>query len=208
MFDHTLRQMTDTSLRKPIMRVYVDQTPKATEARVRHHLPCDEAEGFLQSRYSLINVWRPIGNPAIEFPLAVLDWRTLAPNDFVRVDLLHSIRDRTETGGDTDDRGFEAIPHPDFWASTEGYEVRDETYGVAPNDRHKLNFVKNMSPHSTMLLKSSDSLGSGLPDGGRSPVASCCPHTAFVDPDTPADAPIRRSIEVRTVRCFVFFDEE
>ncbi|CZT20365.1 related to 7alpha-cephem-methoxylase P8 chain [Ramularia collo-cygni] len=82
-FDHTFRQMDKDSPRKPVMQVHVDQTAEAAKARVQRHLPPDEAEILLQSRYSLINVWRPVGNPVWEYPLAVLDWRSLAPEDFV-----------------------------------------------------------------------------------------------------------------------------
>jgi hypothetical protein len=33
--------------------------------------------------------WRPIENPASDFPLALIDWRSIAPSDFVKVDLLY-----------------------------------------------------------------------------------------------------------------------
>lgn len=200
-FDHTMRQMKADSLRKPVMQVHVDQTAEAAEARVRRHLPSDEAGALLKGRYSLINVWRPIGNPAMEYPLAALDWRTLSPEDFVYVDLLYPVRDREQTGDD--DRGREVIPESDSLTSTEGYEVKGGTYGIAPNENHKFYYVKNMTPDSTMLLKCADSKGPGLPDGTIT-TASCCPHTAFEDPETLANAPSRRSIEVR---CLVFFDE-
>jgi hypothetical protein len=205
-FDHTLRQMRKDSLRKPVMQVHVDQTAEAATARVRRHLPPAEAEALLKGRYSLINVWRPIGNPAIEYPLAALDWRTLSPEDFVYVDLLYPVRDDREQNGDDndndDDRGREVIPPSESLSSTEGYEVKGGTYGIAPSEKHKFYYVKNMTPDSTMLIKCADSKGPGLPDGTLSSTASCCPHTAFEDPETPADAPSRRSIEVR---CLVFF---
>lgn len=202
-FDHTLRQMVKDSLRKPVMQVHVDQTAEAATARVRRHLPSVEAEDLLRGRYSLINVWRPIGNPAIEYPLAALDWRTLSPEDFVYVDLLYPTRDREQTGDD--DRGREIIPRSESLSSTEGYEIKGATYGIAPNEKHKFYYVKNMTPDSTMLIKCADSKGPGLPESdGTLTTASCCPHTAFDDPETPANAPSRRSIEVR---CLVFFDE-
>lgn len=200
-FDHTLRQMTNDSLRKPVMQVHVDQTAKAAEARVRRHTPSDEVESLLGSRYALVNVWRPIGNPAMEYPLAMVDWRTLSPEDFVHVDLLYPIRDRDQTGDD--DRGLEAIPTPKSLRSTEGYEVKGATYGIAPNERHKFYYIKNMTSNSAIIFKCADSKGPHLPDGINT-TASCCAHTAFVDPETPIDAPRRRSIEVR---CLVFYKE-
>ncbi|KAF2753148.1 hypothetical protein EJ05DRAFT_495040 [Pseudovirgaria hyperparasitica] len=196
-FDHTTRQMAKHSSRKPVLQVHVDQTAHAAEARVQRHLPRADAEVLLASRYSLINVWRPIGNPAVEYPLAALDWRSLDATDFVHVDLLYP------TNANDDDQELESIPAPDTLESTAGYEVRGETYGIAPNSRHRFYYVKNMTPDSAMLIKCADSKGAGLPDGSDG-IASCCPHTAFVDPETPEDAPSRRSVEVR---CLVFFDE-
>jgi hypothetical protein len=199
-FDHTLRQMEADSLRKPVMQVHVDQTAGAAEARVRRHTPPEQTEKLLQSRYSVINVWRPIGHPALEYPLAVVDWRTLSSKEFVPVDLLYPIRDPEES--EDDDRGLEAILESSTLHSTNGYEVKGETYGIAPSAAHRFYYKKNMTPDETVLFKCADSKGSGLPDGSNS-MASCCPHTAFNDPETPINAPSRRSIEVR---CLVFFE--
>jgi hypothetical protein len=201
-FDHTLRQMVKESLRKPVMQVHVDQTAEAAELRVRRHMPSAEAECLLKSRYALVNVWRPIGNPALEYPLAMVDWRTLLADDFVRVDLLYPVRDSDHTGDD--DRGLEAIPSMQSLRSTEGYEVKGATYGIAPNGRHAFYYVRNMTPDTAIVFKCADSQGPPLPDG-LNMTASCCAHTAFVDPETPANAPSRRSIEVR---CLVFFKDE
>lgn len=83
-FDHTIRRRTKASPRQPVQQVHVDQTPGAAETRVRRHLPADEAEELLKGRYQIINVWRPIENPASDFPLAVIDWRSSEPSDFVK----------------------------------------------------------------------------------------------------------------------------
>lgn len=149
----------------------------------------------LKLRHALINVWRPI-TPAIEYPLAVVDWRSTSAEDCVEVDLLYPIEIRSENEGE-----LEMAPEKATLLSMEGYEVKGETYGVAPNESHKFFYVKNMQPEWTMFIKCHDSKGPGLPNGVDN-VASCCPHTAFVDPETPLDAPLRRSIEVR---CLVFF---
>lgn len=194
-FDRTLRQMEEGTARKPVMQVHVDQTAKAAEARVRRHLEEGEIEDLLKLRHALINVWRPI-TPAIEYPLAVVDWRSTSAEDYVEVDLLYPIETRSE-----DEAGLEMAPEKATLSSMKGYEVKGETYGVAPNDSHKFFYLKNMQPEWTMFIKCHDSKGPGLPNGVGN-VASCCPHTAFVDPETPINAPLRRSIEVR---CLVFF---
>ncbi|KAE9968126.1 hypothetical protein BLS_006004 [Venturia inaequalis] len=199
-FDHTIRRKDKSSPRQPVQQVHVDQTPGAAEARVRRHLPVDEADDLLKGRYQLINVWRPIANPATDFPLAVIDWRTTSPKDFIKVDLLYP--KRQDSHHDDDDRGKEQLPDPSSETSTTGYEIKGETFSVAPNESHRFYYLKDMTPEEAMFIKCFDSLGEGLPTGQKG-VARCTPHTAFIDPQTPADAPGRQSIEVR---CLVFYD--
>lgn len=122
-FDHTIRRHDPSAARQPVQQVHVDQTPKAAEARVLRHLPADEVEGLLKRRYQLINVWRPIGHPASDFPLAVIDWRTTTPKDLVAVSLLYPVRNRVE---DDDDRGKEILPDPDKAQDTTGYEAKGQ----------------------------------------------------------------------------------
>lgn len=198
-FDHTIRRRKKDSPRQPVQQVHIDQTPGAAEARVRRHLPADEAEELLKGRYAIINVWRPIENPASDFPLAVIDWRSTSPEDLVKVDLLYP---RRPPGTDDDDRGKEMPVDEARVVSTEGYEVKGETYAVQPSEGHRFYYVKDMKPEETLLLKCFDSWGEGLPMG-RSGVAKGSPHTAFVDPATPEGVPGRQSIEVR---CLVFYE--
>jgi hypothetical protein len=199
-FDHTIRKRDKNAARQPVQQVHVDQTPKAAETRVRRHVPGAEGEELLKGRTRLINVWRPIGHKASDFPLAVIDWRTTTPQDLVAVDLLYPVR---QEGADDDDRGKEALPDPSLYTSTEGYEVRGETYSVAPSDGQELYYYKDMAPNEVMFIKCYDSRSEGQPNG-RKGVAALTPHTAFADPATPQDALGRQSIEVR---CLVFSDD-
>lgn len=198
-FDHTIRRHDKSSPRQPVQQVHVDQTPQAAAARVRRHLRPEEAEELLKDRYQIINVWRPIGHPASDFPLAVIDWRTTRPSDFIKIDLLYP--QRPPDDADLDDRGKERLPDEAKLQSTGGYEVRGETFGVAPSDRHRFYYVKDMTPDEAMFIKCFDSRSEV--NGGEKGVADCTPHTAFVDPDTPGDAKGRQSIEVR---CLVFYE--
>ena len=205
-FDHTIRRREKDSPRQPVQQVHVDQTPSAAAARVRRHLPAEEAEQLLrENRYQLINVWRPIGNPASDFPLAVVDNRSISADDFVKIDLLYP-KPAAETNGtngvhDDDDRGKERLPDPSTHGSTEGYQVKGETYGVKANDNHRFHYVKDMTPEEAMFIKCFDSKGRNV--GGDKNRADNTAHTAFIDPETPADAPGRQSIEVR---CLVFYE--
>ncbi|KAI1114086.1 methyltransferase [Nemania sp. NC0429] len=203
-FDHTIRRRVPGAARAPVQQVHVDQTPAAAAARVRRHLPPDEAEELLKHRFQLINVWRPIAHAASDHPLAVIDWRSTRPADFVPVDLLYP--KRRDSVIDDDDRGKERPPpttEADARLSTEGYEPRGETLGVLPSDDHRFYYVKDMTPDEVLLLKCYDSWGEGEP-GGKTGLAVRTPHTAFEDPDTPADAKPRESIEVRAL---VFYEE-
>lgn len=201
-FDHTIRKHDPTSPRQPVQSVHVDQTPGAAAARVRRHIADPaEAEELLKGRYQIVNVWRPLNHPATDFPLALVDWRTTQPKDLVAVDLLYPIKNRTE--GDNDDRGKEVLPDPEQLTSTEGYEVKGETYGVAPSEKHRFWYVKDMTPEEVLFIKCFDSRAQGLP-GGREGVAALTPHTAFIDPQTPEGTKGRESIEVR---CLVFYED-
>ncbi|KAI0849901.1 hypothetical protein F5Y00DRAFT_45458 [Daldinia vernicosa] len=199
-FDHTIRRRTPEAARAPVQQVHVDQTPAAAEARVRRHLPADEAEELLKGRFQIINVWRPIENPASDHPLAVIDWRSTKPEDFIPVNLLYP--KRVDFATDKDDRGKEVRPDDSTRYSAEGYEVRGETMSVAPSDAHKYYYQKDMTPDEVILLKCYDSFGEGQPQG-KAGIAVRTPHTAFIDPQTPKDAPPRQSIEVR---CLVFYE--
>jgi hypothetical protein len=93
-FDHTLRsaepsEREATTIREPGNRVHNDQTFVSGPRRVRDHLPPEEAEARLRKRHAIINFWRPIGNPVENWPLALCDARSIAPDDLVPSDLVY-----------------------------------------------------------------------------------------------------------------------
>ena len=65
-----------------------------------------------------------------------------------------------------------------------------EIYHVAHDPAQRWYYAPRMNRDEVLLIKGWDSR-----DDGR---ARFTPHTAFTVPDTPADAPPRESIEVRT----------
>jgi hypothetical protein len=98
-FDHTVRsrregvQLVAGRVRRdPVPRVHNDYTVKSGPQRVRE-LFADEAEALLRRRFSIFNVWRPIRGPLEDQPLALVDARSVAAEDFVATDLLY--KDRT-----------------------------------------------------------------------------------------------------------------
>jgi hypothetical protein len=66
-----------------------------------------------------------------------------------------------------------------------------ETYQVLYNPAHCWFYVPEMQTSEALLLKCFDSRTDGT--------ARFAPHSAFIDPTTPAGAPPRESIEVRTL---------
>ena len=68
---------------------------------------------------------------------------------------------------------------------------RGETYSVKYNPNHRWFYFPEMTADEALLLKCYDSATDGRTRFG--------PHTAFVDQTTPADAPPRESIELRTL---------
>ena len=69
-----------------------------------------------------------------------------------------------------------------------------ETYNVTYNPNQQFYYCKDQTPEEVTFIKCFDS---------NTGVARLTPHTAFEDPNTPKDAPLRQSIEVR---CLVFHD--
>ncbi|OJA12443.1 hypothetical protein AZE42_08206 [Rhizopogon vesiculosus] len=133
LFDHTIRRNrpgdldTDESKRQPVLQVHVDQTPDSATARVHRHLPAAEAEKLVKKRFQIVNLWRPISHPAIDYPLALCDYRSVnAQKDLVPVTLVY----------------------PDH----EG-----ETYGVKFNPLHTWKYKKEMKQDEVVLIKCYDS---------------------------------------------------
>ncbi|KAF9481648.1 hypothetical protein BDN70DRAFT_876131 [Pholiota conissans] len=171
-FDHTIRRRNpdqvdeNAQTRQPVAQAHVDQTTKASIARVHRHLPADEVPKLLEKRFQIINLWRPIEVPAFDWPLALCDYRSVNPAQDV-------------------------FPVALITATYEG-----ETLGVRYKPDYKWKYLHGMTPDEVVLIKCFDSVQDGS-------VAVFTPHTGFQDPNTPADAPPRQSIELRGL---VFYD--
>jgi hypothetical protein len=72
-----------------------------------------------------------------------------------------------------------------------------ETYQIAYNPNHEWYYFPKMRRDEAIVFKVYESKKDGR--------ARFTAHTAFVDPTTPADAPPRQSIEIRTI---AFFKED
>ncbi|KAI0008317.1 hypothetical protein F4779DRAFT_587758 [Xylariaceae sp. FL0662B] len=109
-------------------------------------------------------------------------WRPIRP---VQRDPL-AIADAHTVGED------ELVPLPLIYPTRRG-----ETFGVRHRAAHRWFYKHRLTPREALLIKCFDSKTDGR--------ARRVPHTAFVDPTAPADAPSRESIEVR---CLVFHPDD
>jgi len=81
-FDHTIRRSGPNAHRAPVTRAHVDQTAKSTAERVRLHA----GEEYLNGRYRIINVWRPINGTVEAHPLGFASATSVEPGVLVPVE--------------------------------------------------------------------------------------------------------------------------
>ena len=169
--------------RQPIPIIHVDQTAKSSIARLHSHLP-DDAGVLLRSRFQIINLWRPISHPAVDWPLAFCDHRSLdVDEDLIEVTLIFGAREG---------QNFSVKYSPDHrWVYKSAMDPEDF---VLFKWSVRIDVRTQVSDSTTVSFDS-------VLDGG---VATMAAHTAFEDPNTPEDAPFRESIELRA---FVFYEE-
>lgn len=108
--------------RQPVPQAHVDQTLAGAVARLHRHTP-DEAPELLKHRFQIINLWRPIGVPALEWPLALCDYRSVDPeNDLFPVRIIFPDRE-------------------------------GENVSVQHNRKHKWKYLRGMTPDEFVLIK-------------------------------------------------------
>lgn len=174
-FNHFLRgeeaQRRDpAAIAAPATAVHVDNTANTGPVFFNSILG-EEATALRGRRFALVNVWRPITGPLQDRPLALCDARSALPEDL----MVSSTISRLDRNG---------------IYSAHGRIERAEIYSVAFNPGHRWYYAPDMTPDEALLIKCYDS---------DPRTARFAPHSAFVDPTTPPDAPPRASIEVRTL---------
>ncbi|KAF8893418.1 hypothetical protein BD779DRAFT_1506155 [Infundibulicybe gibba] len=117
--------------RQPVSQTHVDQTPAASVARVHRHLPPEDAEALLKRRFQIINLWRPISHPAVDWPLTLCDFKSVdEENDILPLALIYPDRE-------------------------------GETYGVKYNPNQRWTYFRGMTPDEFVLIKCFDSIQDG-----------------------------------------------
>ncbi|KAL4068775.1 hypothetical protein V8B97DRAFT_813543 [Scleroderma yunnanense] len=116
---------------QPASNVHVDQTTPFAISIAYACLPAREAYTLLQGRFQIINLWRPISHPAVDWPLALCDFRSInTERDLMPVTLL--LPDR------------------------EG-----ETYCMKYDPGHQWIYKSAMDPEDLVLFKCFDSIEDG-----------------------------------------------
>src|SRR4051812_841396 len=86
-FDHTLRSGDEREreaklVREPVLSAHNDYTEWSGPQRVRDVMGA-EADALLERRFAIIQVWRAIVDPIRSNPLAMVDARSVAPDDLL-----------------------------------------------------------------------------------------------------------------------------
>lgn len=72
--------------------MHVDQTAQSSIARIHRHLPAEDVPKLLEKRFQIVNLWRPINHPALDWPLALCDYRSVGPDDAFPMALIYPDR--------------------------------------------------------------------------------------------------------------------
>lgn len=163
----------------PARYIHIDQSNDGAEEVLTDNMPADVAERLSKTRWSIINVWRPI-KPVEKDPLAMCDARSVPDEDLIPV----------AANLPSKDTGLK------YSTITAGR--RFELFYAKYNPEHKWYYASEMTPDEVLLIKCFDSIRDGK-------TARRVPHSAFTDPKTKDLDVVRESIEVR---CLVFYEDQ
>lgn len=91
-FDHTVREDDPNSDRKPARNVHSDYSEEGAQKRLIDILGPERAADWAKGHYAFINVWRPVGAPINSAPLGFVRPRSVAPDDWILIDLIYPDR--------------------------------------------------------------------------------------------------------------------
>lgn len=86
-FDHTVRVDDPSAERRPARNVHSDYSRLGAKDRLTEVLGEQEAMRWERGHYAFINVWRPISAPVKSAPLGFVRPKSVAQDDWVRIDL-------------------------------------------------------------------------------------------------------------------------
>lgn len=97
-FDHNVRSVErakrgEPGVRQPVNGAHNDYTAESGPKRVRELLEQNGLGHLLGYRSALINVWRPLHGPILDFPLSVCDARSVTPAELIDTAIEHYMED-------------------------------------------------------------------------------------------------------------------
>ena len=177
-FDHTRRSTNRAhrekfASRDPVPAPHSDYTDASAFQRMRDKFGDAEAAARLTRRFSIVNAWRSMGGTLEQWPLTVCDARTIDDSRLTQTRREAPVR-----------------PDPSF-----EYNRPSETRHAVFDPAHTWYWFPHMTAEEVLLFKNYDTRTDGT--------ARYALHSAFEDPDTPANPAPRETIETRA---FVFYD--
>lgn len=91
-FDHTIRIDDPGAVRKPARNVHSDYSVEGAEQRLIDILGAGKAAKWSPGHYAFINIWRPIETPINSAPLGFVLPSSVAPEDWILLDLIYPDR--------------------------------------------------------------------------------------------------------------------
>ncbi|KAE9367701.1 hypothetical protein N431DRAFT_71334 [Stipitochalara longipes BDJ] len=140
------------STKTPFLRAHCDATAASCLKRLQLYFP-DRAHNLMKKRVRFLNVWRPISTPIQDCPLAMCDFRTVAPGDLVSADIIFP---------HYQDEAYEVLYNPNQrWFYKKGMEWDDVL----------LFKLGDNSPHDAPLCPHSAFMDPSVPQGTPSRVS-------------------------------------
>jgi hypothetical protein len=133
-FDHTIRGTDpNTGYRRPASHAHNDYTETSGPKRLRDMIGDERADAWSKDRIVQINVWRPIAEPVLQMPLALLDASSTEPSDLIETTITNE-RQNGRVG---------------------------QIYSVAHRDGQRWFYFPEMTTREAILIKGYDSLKDG-----------------------------------------------
>ncbi|WP_375228558.1 CmcJ/NvfI family oxidoreductase [Roseobacter sp. S98] len=91
-FDHTVRTDDPEANRKPARNVHSDYSEAGARQRLDDLLGSERAAEWAEGHFAFINIWRPVGHPINSAPLGFVRPASVAPDDWILLDLIYPDR--------------------------------------------------------------------------------------------------------------------
>ncbi|KAK3690984.1 hypothetical protein LTR37_018886 [Vermiconidia calcicola] len=161
-----LKDSDTVSAPGPTIFAHCDNSVNGALTVLENNVPAAELEKRKNSRWAIMNVWRPLVRPVAREPLALLDANTVDEKDLIGVMAMFPQKKDAAFGT--------AYP------GGKGFE----TAQVLANDKHKWYYASKLGPDEALLFKQFDTKTDGR--------ARQTPHTAFQSKED--DGPPRQSM--------------